>query len=88
VALTQTRPVYPPRALERRISGTVWLNALVDEMGRVAEVTLLRASMQGLGFEEAATRHVRSRLYRPATKQGVPVRVWVPIMVEFRLPGR
>ncbi len=88
VLVTQTRPRYPPLALERRISGTVSLNALVDETGAVAEVSLVRASPRGLGFEDAATRYVRTRVYRPATKQGVPVRVWLPIVVEFQHPGR
>jgi hypothetical protein len=41
-----------------------------------------------LSFEDAAARWVRTRVYRPATKQGVPVRVWLPIVVEFRLPDR
>jgi protein TonB len=84
VPVTTTRPRYPPLALQRRISGTVWLRALVDETGAVAEVSLVRASPTGLGFEDAATRSVRTRAYRPATKQGVPVRVWLPIAVEFK----
>jgi len=88
VPVTQTRPRYPPLALERRLSGTVWLEALVDETGAVVEVSLVRASPRGLGFEDAATRYVRTRVYRPATKQGVPVRVRLPIVVEFRHPGR
>ena len=88
VPATQTRPRYPPLALERRLSGTVWLQALVDETGAVVEVSLVRASPQGLGFEDAATRFVRTRVYRPAMKEGVPVRVWLPIVVEFRHPGR
>ena len=88
VLVTQTRPRYPPLALERRLAGTVWLNALVDETGAVVEVSVVRASPRGLDFEGAATRYARTRVYRPATKQGVPVRVRVPLVVEFRLPGR
>ncbi len=88
VALTQTRPLYPPLALERRLSGKVWLKALVDETGAVVEVSLVRASPRGVGFEDVATKHVRTRVYRPATKQGAPVRVWLPIVVEFVLPRR
>jgi protein TonB len=88
VLVTQTQPRYPPLALERRLSGTVWLRALVDETGRVADVSLVRVSAQGLDFEGAATRYVRTRVYRPATKQGVPVRVWLPIQVEFQYPHR
>ena len=88
VAVTESRLRYPPLALERRLSGTVWLNALVDETGAVVEASVVRASPRGLSFEDAATRWVRTRVYRPATKQGVPVRVWLPIVVEFRLPDR
>jgi protein TonB len=87
VLLTQTRPRYPPVALERRLSGTVSLKALIDETGAVVEVSLIRASPKGL-FEGAATSYVRTRRYRPATLQGVPVRVWLPIVVEFRIPGQ
>jgi len=84
VPVTQTRPRYPPLALQRRLSGTVLLRALVDETGAVAEVSLVGVSPPGLGFEDAATTYVRRRVYKPATKQGVPVRVWLPITVEFR----
>jgi TonB family protein len=88
VPVTEARLRYPPLALERRLSGTVWLNALVDETGAVVEASVVRASPRGLSFEDAAARWVRTRVYRPATKQGVPVRVWLPIVVEFRLPDR
>lgn len=87
VPVTRTQPLFPPLALARRISGTVWLQALVDETGAVVEVSLIRASPRGLGFEDAATGYLRTRVYRPATKQGVPVRVWLPIVVEFRHPA-
>jgi TonB family protein len=88
VVVSQSCPPYPPLALERRLSGTVWLTALVDETGAVVEVSRVRASPRGLGFEEAATRCVLSRVYRPATKQDVPVRVRQPIRIEFQPPGR
>jgi protein TonB len=83
VLVAQTRPRYPPLALARRTPGTVWLRALVDETGAVVEVSVVRASPRGQGFEDAATTYLRNRIYRPATKQGVPVRVWLPIVVEF-----
>jgi protein TonB len=83
VPVSATPPRFPPIALQRRVSGTVWLRALVDETGAVAEVSVDRASPTGLGFESAATASVRTRVYQPATKRGVPVRVWLPIAVEF-----
>ena len=88
VVVSQSCPPYPPLALERRISGTVSLTAVVDDNGAVVEVSRVRASPPGLGFEEAATSCVLSRAYRPATRQGVPVRVRLPIRIEFQPPAR
>jgi protein TonB len=85
VILTQTRVQYPPIALAARIEGIVELRALVDAQGSVSEVTIVRSTRPGARFEEAAERHVRARKYRPATKDGVPVRVWLPIVVNFKV---
>jgi protein TonB len=87
VLVTQTRPRYPPLALERRLSGTVRLKALVDETGAVVEVSVVRATPRGMGFEDAAIRHVKSRRYRPATKGNVPVRVRIEVTIDFRKPS-
>lgn len=85
VILTQARVQYPPIALAARIEGIVELRALVDAQGSVSEVTIVRCTRPGARFEEAAERHVRSRKYRAATKDGVPVRVWLPIVVNFKV---
>jgi protein TonB len=87
VVVAQGQPRYPPLALQRGIEGTVVVSVLVDETGAVAEASVVRASPRGLGFEDAATRYVRSRRYQPATKGGVPVRVRIEVAVEFRKPG-
>ena len=88
VLVSQPRSRYPPLAQARRLSGTVSLRALVDETGAVVDASLIRASPRGLGFEDAAMSLVRMRVYRPATKQGVRVRVWLPITVEFQFSSR
>ena len=82
--LGSTPPVYPALAKARKIEGVVEVSALVDETGRVAEANIVRVNPKRLGFEEAALAHVRSRKYRPATRDGAPVRVWVSIVVEFK----
>jgi TonB family protein len=82
--LSGNSPIFPPLAAQQRIEGSVDLSALIDENGRVAEVTVLRAKPKNVGFEAAATQSVRSRRYRPGTKDGVPVKVWVTIAVQFK----
>ncbi len=80
------RPVsYPPAAQRFQRTGTVQVEALVDEKGRVAEARVRESSTPGLGFEDAALRQVRTRRYEPGTKNGVPVRVWIVVRVNFTL---
>jgi protein TonB len=84
----QNKPplTYPPMALRQKVEGTVELWALVDEAGAVADVR----TATGLGVREdltaTAVQHVKRWTFRPATKSGVPVKVWLPVKVEFRLP--
>jgi TonB family protein len=64
----------------------VELTALVDEKGNVADVAIVTPAGGRAGLNEAATESVKRRKYRPATKDGVPVRVWIQVRVRFELP--
>jgi TonB family protein len=85
VFLSDTPVVYPEIAWRISREGTVLVEALVDGTGAVVETRILESSDPGFGFERAAIRQVESRRYRPATKNGVRVRVWIPIRVNFTL---
>ncbi len=87
VLLRQPRLAYPAIALAARADGVVEVKALVDEIGNVAEVAIVRSSRPGYRFEAEAERHARGRKYRPATKQGVAVRVWLRIVLNFKNTG-
>lgn len=78
---------YPPIALRQRVEGTVELNVLVDEKGNVTDAQIVQGAGGKAGLNEAAVENVKRRKYRPATKDGVPVKVWVPVRVVFKLPG-
>ena len=80
----QPAVIYPEMARQARMEGVVELRALVDENGNVIDVKLVRTSRPGYRFEAEADRHTRGRKYRPATKGGVAVRVWLPIIVNFK----
>ena len=66
------------------MDGVVELKALIDENGNVVEHVLVRSTRPNFRFENEAERHVRGRRYRPARKDGVAVRVWLPIVVNFK----
>jgi TonB family protein len=78
---------YPPIALRQRLEGTVELNVLVDERGSVIEAKVVAGAGGRAGLNEAAVESVKRRKYRPGIKEGVPVKVWIPVRVVFRLPS-
>jgi TonB family protein len=78
---------YPPLALRQRVEGTVELNVLVDEKGAVLDAQIVSGAGGKFGLNEAAIEHVKKRQYRPASKEGVAVKVWVPVRVQFKLPS-
>ncbi len=79
-------PLYPPIALRQRVEGVVELNVFVDEKGNVVETQVVQGAGGKAGLTEAAIESVKRRRYRPATKDGVPVKVWLPVRVLFQLP--
>src|SRR6266571_6715984 len=79
-------PVYPPIALRQHAEGAVELNVLVDEKGTVVDAQVVQGAPGRAGLNEAALDSVKRRRYRPATKDGVPVKVWMSVRVKFELP--
>ena len=83
-AILTPKAAYPPLARRQRIGGVVILRALIDENGTVQEVQVLRGVKPDLGLDAAATSAVRAWRFRPATKDGVPVKLWKTITIPFQ----
>jgi TonB family protein len=64
----------------------VELNVLVDERGIVTDAQIVMGAGGKAGLNEAAIESVKKRRYRPATRDGVPVKVWLPVRIKFVLP--
>jgi protein TonB len=77
-------PAYPPRCLRLGIEGRVRVHVLVGENGKPQEVTLGRTSGDS-SLDEAAMEAVRRWRFEPARRNGVPVRAWVAVPVQFKL---
>jgi periplasmic protein TonB len=73
IALSQNSPSPKPdlSMLAHGTKGDVILDAVIDEHGRIAQLTLV----QGLGpsIDETVIATVKQWLFTPATKDGVPV---------------
>ena len=84
-AIYSPKPAYPPLAERQRVSGTVFLDVLVDENGSVQDVRLLRGPSPDFGLNAAAAGAVRAWRYKPATKGGVKVKIRITQPIVFKL---
>jgi len=77
-------PVFPEKAREARVQGTVMIQALIDERGVVREIKVLRGHPL---LNDAAIEAVSQWRYAPTTLKGEPVAVLSNVEV-FMTPGK
>ncbi len=84
--LQRVEAIYPPLGRRFGIEGTVTVNALVSETGDVIRTNVLRKIQGGgtYGFEKASEDAVKKWKFKPAVKDGVNVKTWMPVGVVFR----
>lgn len=80
-------PPYPPAAKRKGWSGVVVLRILVDEAGLPEHVAIERSSGRAL-LDVTAAKQVRKWRFRPAVRDGVAVKAWASVPVDFTLIGR
>jgi protein TonB len=78
----RVEPEYPGVAVGGKVSGTVILEATVNESGAVTDVTVLR-SIQVL--DQAAIKAVKQWRYQPLVLNGQPVPFILVVTVTFSL---
>jgi TonB family protein len=76
-------PRYPPAAQRLNRAALVDIKVLVDERGRVLDTERLGAKA-GFGFDEAALDAARRAVFQPATKDGIRVKMWTTLRVNFK----
>ncbi|MGH0036832.1 MAG: energy transducer TonB [Myxococcota bacterium] len=85
---TPVRPVEPVYPRRERLLGReadVELALEVDVEGRVRNVVVVRSA--GRRFDQASIEAVRRTRFRPAVREGRPVRSRVGYTVRYRLGG-
>ena len=78
----QPEALYPAGAAAENVTGTVRLRVLVGRRGEVEDVQVVRSSGDDR-LDEAAVDAVWHWRYRPARRDGRPVRVTDYVEVEF-----
>jgi periplasmic protein TonB len=79
----QKAPVYPNSMRIAGTSGTVWVEFMVDETGRVHDVRVIKSAHPD--FEAATITAVSEWRFEPGTRNRVPVRFRMSIPVVFNL---
>jgi len=78
----QATPTYPQVARIERIQGLVLMSVLVSETGAVQDVKVIRGDPR---LTEAAVQSARRSAFSPGMKDGVRVKSWIPVSVNFKL---
>ena len=82
--LIQKNLVYPESARKAGIEGRVFVNVQIDEQGNVTEARIAK-SIDPDGCDKAALWAVSTVKWKPAIRDGKPVKVWIIIPIQFTL---
>jgi TonB family protein len=76
-------PVYTELARRSRVTGIVIVEAIIDEQGNVVNAGALKGLPMGL--DKAAVEAVKTWKFKPALKEGKPVKVYYVLTVNFQV---
>lgn len=86
-ALQAILPLYPDEAAHANVTGSVVLLLLLDEGGKVQDISVAEANPPGL-FDQSALDAFRNARFSPAQRQGRVVKSRVRIKVNYELEGK
>lgn len=79
----QPEPEFSEEARKAQFQGTVGVDMVVDGMGVVRRIQIVRPA--GMGLDEKAVQGISAWRFQPATRQGQPVAVVLYVEVQFAL---
>ncbi len=79
-------PDFPPLALKYKKSAEIWIKALIDENGKVADAVIIKDSESNLGFEDEALKAAFKNEFSPYEIGGRPMPIWIAYKVKFIAP--
>src|SRR3954447_496041 len=79
----QAAATYPPIARVQHVQGSVIVSVLVSENGQILETRVVSGPQAVLN--EAAQQSIRRSTFSPGEKDGVRVKSWTNVRVDFKL---
>jgi TonB family protein len=86
--IRQVKPAYTVDAMRAHITGSVFLECVVETDGSVGPVRVRRSLDAVNGLDEEAVKAAKQWRFTPAMKDGMPVRMLVQIELTFSLRDR
>jgi TonB family protein len=83
--LREVKPAYTADAMRERITGAVWLEAVVREDGTIGDIEVIRSLDPHFGLDNEALRALRQWRFAAGSKDGKPVPVVVTVELTFTL---
>ena len=74
---------YPAAAHGSGKSPRVRVSVFVDENGKATNAVVKEGDASGLGFNEAAVEAALKTRFAPATRDGIPGKMWTELIFEF-----
>jgi TonB family protein len=81
----RTPPQYSVDAMRAKLQGVVVVTGIVGVDGRLHDIRIARSLDGTFGLDQEAITCVRQWRFKPGTRQGKPVAVYVTIEVAFNL---
>jgi len=83
VKLVAPQPLFTEEARRARVEGVIILQTVVDALGNVSSIKVLKGLP--LGLSESAVETVSGWKFKPATLNGEPVAVYYMLTITFRI---
>jgi TonB family protein len=80
----EAKPLYTPEAMEAKLQGSVQLDCIVQPSGVCSDIHINK-SLDPAGLDQQALRSLREWRFKPGTRRGKAVPVFVNIEVAFTL---
>ncbi len=76
---------YTSLARANRVQGTIYVQAEIDETGKVTSAQVVRGPKPDYGLDEECVKAALKSRYSPAIKDGVPVKTAITYPVVFKI---
>jgi len=83
VVLKQAEPEFSEQARKAKVNGNVLVHLIVDERGLPQDIKVVRGI--GMGLDENAVEAVKKYRFKPAMREGIPVKVEMNIQINFQI---